>query len=76
MFYIYGEVQHPGAFPLQKHMNVMQALALGGGLTLRGTEYGAQIRRQDADGKVEILSTKPDTMLMPNDVVYVKESLF
>ena len=76
VFYIYGEVQKPGAFRLEKNMNVMQALSLGGGITLRGTQKGIQIRRQGADGqpvKVKAALTDP---VLENDVVYVKESLF
>jgi polysaccharide biosynthesis/export protein len=33
IFYIYGEVQHAGQFRLEKDMTVMQALAVGGGVT-------------------------------------------
>ena len=31
VFYIYGEVQRPGAFRLERNMSVMQGLATGGG---------------------------------------------
>ncbi len=53
LVYIYGEVQRPGAMRLERDMTVMQALATGGGLNLRGTEKGmrsctARRRRQDA----------------------------
>lgn len=76
VFYIYGEVQHPGSFRLEKNMNLMQAIAMGGGITLRGTERGAQIRRKDKDGKTITLPAKEDTQILPDDVVYIKESLF
>ncbi|ARU32523.1 polysaccharide export protein EpsE [Sulfuriferula sp. AH1] len=76
VFYIYGEVQHPGSFRLQKDMNLMQAIAMGGGITLRGTERGAQIRRKDKDGKTITLPATEDTQILPDDVVYIKESLF
>jgi len=76
VFYIYGEVQHPGAYRLEKNMNVMQAISLGGGLTLKGTEKGVQIRRTDENGKVTALPAKSDTLLQTNDVVYLNESLF
>ena len=76
VFYIYGEVQHPGAFRLEKNMNVMQAISLGGGITLRGTERGAQIRRLDKDGKTITLSAAPGEQILPDDVIYIKESLF
>lgn len=77
VFYIYGEVQHPGAFRLEKNMNIMEAISLGGGITPRGTERGVEIRRQDgADGKISTTKPTPSELLQPNDVVYVKESLF
>ena len=76
VFYIYGEVQHPGAYRLEKNMNTMQAIALGGGVTLRGTEKGAQIRRQDTDGKITIIPASPSAQMLSGDVVYIKESLF
>ena len=76
VFYIYGEVQKPGAFRLEKNMNVMQALSLGGGITQRGTQKGIQIRRQSPDGQpIKLKAGLTDTVL-ENDVVYVKESLF
>lgn len=76
VFYIYGEVQHPGSFRLEKNMNLMQAIAMGGGITLRGTERGAEIRRKGPDGKTITLPAKEDTQIQPDDVVYIKESLF
>jgi polysaccharide export outer membrane protein len=47
-FYIYGEVQRPGQFRLERAMTVLQALSAGGGLTPRGTERGIRIKRADA----------------------------
>lgn len=76
VFYIYGEVQRAGAYRLEPNMIVMQALALSGGITPRGTERGMKIRRQAPDGRFESLNARPDDRLQPNDVVYVRESLF
>ena len=75
-FYIYGEVQRPGAFRLERNMTVVQALAVGGGLTQRGTERGVRIKRRNAAGQVEIIQAKHDDLLLVDDVVYVQESLF
>ncbi|MDZ7595168.1 MAG: polysaccharide export protein EpsE [Thiobacillus sp.] len=76
VFYIYGEVQKPGAFRLEKNMNVMQALSLGGGITQRGTQKGIQIRRQGAQGQPVVLKAALTDPVQEGDVVYVKESLF
>jgi polysaccharide export outer membrane protein len=74
--YIYGEVQRPGALRLERDMTVMQALATGGGLNLRGTEKGLRVHRRAADGTLQVLTPKMDDVLVPGDVVYVRESLF
>lgn len=74
--YIYGEVQRPGAFRLERDMSVMQALAMGGGLTQRGTEKGMRIHRRGPDGKVAVLQPSMDEKVRNGDVIYVRESLF
>lgn len=75
-FYIYGEVQRPGSLRLERNMTVLQALSAGGGLTVRGTERGLRVKRRDESGKLQTIDVKGDDLLLPNDVVYVKESLF
>ncbi|MQA38000.1 polysaccharide export protein EpsE [Rugamonas sp. FT29W] len=75
-FYIYGEVQRPGTFRLERGMTVLQALAMGGGLTPRGTERSMLIKRRDASGKLQVLTAKHDDLLQTDDVVFVKESWF
>ena len=57
-------------------MMVLQALSTGGGLSPRGTERGVRIKRRDANGVLQIISVKHDDLLKPDDIVYVKESLF
>lgn len=76
MFYIYGEVQKPGAYPLQSGLTVQQALSVGGGLTVRGTERGLRIDRKDEQGNVRTLDAELNSRVKEGDVVYVKESLF
>jgi polysaccharide export outer membrane protein len=74
--YIYGEVQRPGQFKLERGMTLMQALAASGGLTPKGTERGIKVHRRDASGKVTILDLGLNDPVMRDDVIYVKESLF
>lgn len=76
LVYIYGEVQRPGPFRLERGMTVMQGLAAGGGLTLRGTEKGIRVHRKGADGKVQVLQPSMDDSVQNGDVIFVKESLF
>jgi polysaccharide export outer membrane protein len=76
LIFIYGEVQRPGPARLERSMTVMQALATGGGLNMRGTERGIRVHRKGADGKVQVLQPKMDDTLLEGDVVFVQESLF
>ena len=76
VFYIYGEVQKPGAFKLDRNMTVMQGLATGGGTTLRGTVRGLRVHRRDSDGSLKVLEPSLDDRLRPDDIIFVKESLF
>jgi len=75
-FYIYGEVQRPGAFRLEKDMSVVQALSVGGGLNARGTQKGIRVMRRAADGGMQTLEVQLADTLKPDDVIFVKESLF
>ncbi|MCK6445178.1 MAG: polysaccharide export protein [Planctomycetes bacterium] len=78
--YIYGEVQKPGAYVLDRPLNVYQALALGGG-------FSAHARRD----QIVILRGKPDALevktidgeaphldgliaLRPDDFLFVRRS--
>ena len=76
VFYIYGEVQHPGIYRLDRDMMLMQAVAAGGGSTQRGTLKGIQVSRRNANGKIAVVEPKMDELLQPNDVVFVRESMF
>jgi len=75
-FYIYGEVQRPGAFRLERNMSLVQALSLGGGLTTRGTQKGIRILRRDASNTLREVTASLGDLLQPDDVIFVRESLF
>ena len=76
LVYIYGEVQRPGPMRLEREMTLLQALATGGGLTLRGTEKGVRVHRKAADGSVTVMTPVMTDKLREGDVVFVRESLF
>ena len=75
-FYIYGEVQRPGPYRLERDMTLVQALSVGGGLSVRGTERGMRIKRRDAEGKMQEFKAEHDDLIRVDDVIYVKESFF
>ena len=76
VFYIYGEVQRAGAYRFEPNMIVMQALALGGGLTQRASERGIGVHRRKPDGKFVKLDARLTDPLQAEDIVFVRESLF
>lgn len=76
IFYIYGEVRQPGSYPLATDMTVRQALSVGGGLTIRGTENGIKVERKGSNGKTSNYNASLSDKLRPDDVVYVPEGWF
>ena len=74
--YIYGEVQRPGVFRLERGMSLLQVLAQSGGVSARGTERGIKVHRRDANGAVTITDMQMNDPVVRDDVIYVKESLF
>lgn len=76
MYYIYGEVQRPGAFRVERNMTVMQALATGGGLTSKGTDRRLEIHRRLEDGRVQTIEPKLTDVIQANDTLFIRESLF
>lgn len=73
--FVTGMVGHPGAFPLRSHMNVLQALALAGGLA----EFAdrGEIKVLHADGRRvavaydDLVSGESKVSLGPGDTVVV-----
>lgn len=76
MFYIYGEAQRPGPYRIERGMTVMQALAQGGGPTVRGSQNRLILNRRDATGNVVETVPKLTDPVRAEDVLYVRESLF
>lgn len=76
VFYIYGEAQRPGPYRIERGMTVMQALAQGGGPTVRGSENRLRLHRRDAAGKVVETTPRLTDPVRAEDVIYVRESLF
>ncbi len=76
VFYIYGEAQRPGPYRVERGMTVMQALAQGGGPTVRGSQNRLKLHRRDASGKVVESVPLLTDAVRPEDVIYVRESIF
>jgi polysaccharide export outer membrane protein len=77
MFYIYGEIQRPGSYRVERDMTLRHALAQAGGISLRGTERGLRLYRRDAQGRMALQEDpNHDTGVRADDVIYIRESLF
>jgi polysaccharide export outer membrane protein len=76
VYYIYGEAQKPGSYRIERNMTVIQALAQGGGPTIRGTQRNLKLMRRDTNGETVELTPKMTDLVRPDDVIYVRESLF
>jgi polysaccharide export outer membrane protein len=73
--YVYGEVQRPGMYKIDKNMTVMQAIAKAGGLTIRGTQRSVKLHRKNTEGGVVKQSPDLTAILQDEDVLYIEESL-
>lgn len=76
VYYIYGEAQRPGSYRIEREMTIQQALAQGGGATVRGTEKRLRLHRRGSGGKIEEMLPELSEKIQPDDVLYVRESLF
>ena len=57
-------------------MTVAQAVAKGGGLTLRGTDRGIRLHRRFGERNIQVLEPKLDDPVRPDDLIFVRESIF
>ena len=73
--YVFGQVRNPGAYPLQGETSVLQALALAGGVTERGTTNRVRLVRMVA-GKKQEIKAKLDDLIRPGDTIIVSERFF
>lgn len=75
LFYIHGEVNRPGEYPIEPEMNVMRAISIGGGMNQRASTWRISIYRT-TNGKSENISAKLNTPVKAGDVINIKESIF
>lgn len=78
---VIGEVTRPGTFTISNEkVNLLEALAMAGDMTVYGVRDNVKLIREDANGKQQIITldlNKAETILSPhywlqqNDIVYV-----
>lgn len=70
-FYIYGQVNASGVYPIQSDMSVRMALARGGGLTQSGSDRKITVTRGGRKLRLEL-----EDKVQPGDVLVVGERIF
>ena len=75
VFYVYGEVNKPGAYRLEKGITVKRAIAIAGGLTAKGSQSRIAITRKSGDKEIT-RSAGIDDLVDSDDVIRIKESIF
>jgi polysaccharide export outer membrane protein len=75
LIFVTGQVRSAGSFPMREGLTVLQAIALAGGLTDRGTTSRLRIMRT-VDGKRVEIKVKATDFVQPGDTVVVLERFF
>jgi polysaccharide biosynthesis/export protein len=75
-FFISGSVGRPGIYNVDRGLTIAQAIAKGGSYTLRSRESGVRLLRRDASGNIVERTPSKDEPILPDDHIFVRESLF
>lgn len=74
MFYVSGEVKKPGGYPYVDGLTVRKAVALAGGLTVRGSE--SKLRKIAEGQPGQEIEVSMEAPVGPGDILSVGESFF
>jgi polysaccharide export outer membrane protein len=74
-FFVSGEVQRPGRYPLERHTTVQKAVVLAGGFGRFAAKKRLLIKRL-IDGQPQEFQVNMDDLLQAEDVLVVPESAF
>jgi polysaccharide biosynthesis/export protein len=70
-YYIYGQINAPGVYPIKDKLTLRKAIARGGGLSAAGSEKKISVYRE---GKKAALAL--DEVIQPGDVVVIGQRSF
>ncbi len=73
--YVNGEVKNPGVYKVSSGMTVLKSITVAGGFTSKAGEGRTKIIRKTAKGEVT-LKASMDDLVLPDDIIYVPESMF
>lgn len=74
-FYVYGEVNSPGRYTLEKGTTVLKAITTAGGVTEKAAVNKTKVVREREGAKAE-MPVKMTDPVEPEDIVMVPESFF
>jgi polysaccharide export outer membrane protein len=86
-FFVYGEVNKPGAYPLEENTTVLRAVSMAGGFTKYGSSSRVKVLKPQTNGvgyetlkvdvdKVMKGTSREDPVLNSGDIVVVSEGIF
>jgi polysaccharide export outer membrane protein len=75
-YYLYGYVGHAGEFPLLRPITVQQAISIGGGLQVLGSEWRIRIKRMAGNGQSYEIPASLDDQVEAGDTIIVSERIF
>lgn len=74
-FYIYGEVNRPGVYRIERGLTVKRAISIAGGFTAKAAKKNIEITRRQ-EGKDSIREGSIDEPVAADDVIMIRESIF
>ena len=75
-YYLYGYVNKTGEYPLLRPLTVEQAISIGGGLALLGSEWRIRIKRMSGNGQTYEVPASLDDQVEAGDTIIVSERIF
>jgi polysaccharide export outer membrane protein len=73
--YVYGEVKNPGAYKVTTGLTVLKSITIAGGFTPKASEGRTKVMRKTEKGEITV-KAKMDDLVLPDDIIFVPESIF
>jgi polysaccharide biosynthesis/export protein len=75
-YYLYGYVNKTGEYPLLRPLTVQQAISIGGGLAILGSEWRIRVKRMSGNGQTYEVPASLDDQVEAGDTIIVSERIF
>ena len=74
-YYVFGEVQKPGRYVLERSSTILKAITTAGGTTETASVNRTKVVREKEGVRMK-LKVKMTDQVMPEDIIMVPESFF